>query len=822
MSLTAYTKKRNFKHTPEPKGKGKLSSKKLSFVIQRHDASHLHYDFRLELDGVLKSWAVPKGPSLNPSDKRLAVMVEDHPLSYGKFHGVIPKGNYGAGTVEIWDRGTYAPESPDSKDPATAIRKGLKSGSLKFIINGEKLKGSFALVRLKDGKEKNWLLIKHRDEYANDDFNIESEQSIKPVPDKKVEAAKSVRSKGRKYAKFVKPMLATISDEPFDDPDWIYEVKWDGYRAIAEIEEKKIKFYSRNGLSFTELYPEIAEELKKIKENVVLDGEIVVLNDEGKPSFQKLQHFPDNRSLPILYYLFDCLSYLDEDVTDLPLLERKGIVQKVIPESDIIKYSDHVDKDGKKFYNEIIKFGGLEGMMAKKANSTYDRGRRTTNWLKIKNHNTQEAIIAGFTAPRLSRKYFGSLVLGMYERKKLKYIGHTGTGFTEKLLKELHDALKPLIIKASPFDVKIPVNAPVTWVQPKLVCNVKYTELTEDGIMRHPVFMGLRVDKGPREVDHLDKKMEPKKSKSKKKNSDAKDSIMKINGHEVKLTNQQKTYWPKEGFTKGDVINYYNGIANYILPYLKDRPQSLKRNPNGIADRGFYHKDAGDAAPEWVKHVAIRSESTQKNVDYIICNDKATLLYLNNLGCIEINPWNSRIKKPDHPDYLIIDIDPSEKNTFNQVVDVALVVKEILDKAGTTSYCKTSGATGMHIYIPLNGKYTYDQARPFAKLVAVVANDQLPSFTTLERSLNKRKNRIYIDFLQNSRGQTLSSVYSLRPVAGASVSTPLSWKEVKHGLDPLDFNMLNINKRLDKKGDLFGGVLKDKNNLEKSIKALES
>lgn len=515
MSLTAYTKKRNFNNTPEPEGKSKSSQKKLSFVIQRHDASHLHYDFRLELDGVLKSWAIPKGPSLNPQEKRFAVMVEDHPLSYGKFQGVIPKGNYGAGTVEIWDAGTYVPETSNSKAPASEIRRGLKTGSLKFIINGQKLKGSFALVRLKDGKEKNWLLIKHRDEYATDDYDIESERTIKAVPAKK---AKSVRF----------------------------------------------------------------------------------------------------------------------------------------------------------------------------------------------------------------------------------------------------------------------------------------------------------------EVDHPDKKMKTKKITAKKSTSGSNDKIIKINGHEVKLTNQQKIYWPEEGFTKGDVIEYYNSVADYILPYLKDRPQSLKRNPNGIADKGFYHKDAGDKAPGWVKSVKIYSESTQKNVDYIICNDKATLLYLNNLGCIEINPWNSRIKTPDHPDYLILDIDPSDNNTFNQVIDVALVIKEVLDKAGATCYCKTSGATGIHVYMPLHAAYTYEQARPFAQLVAVLANEQLPSFTTLERALNKRKNRIYIDFLQNSRGQTLSSVYSIRPVPGASISTPLLWKEVKHGLDPLDFNILNMNKRLGKTGDIFGGVLKDKNNLKTCIKALES
>ncbi|MBA4055455.1 MAG: DNA ligase, partial [Marivirga sp.] len=408
MSLDTYTRKRNFSKTPEPKGKVKSLSKKLGFVVQRHDASHLHYDFRLELDGVLKSWAVPKGPSLDPHDKRLAVMVEDHPISYGKFEGVIPEGNYGAGTVDIWDSGTYIPEVP-SKDPAANIRKGLKAGSLKFIMKGRKLQGSFALVRLKDGKEKNWLLIKHRDEFARDSFNIESPaQKGKPASAKKDVVVRSVRSNKRKLSRYIKPMLATLGDKPFDHADWIYEIKWDGYRAIGEI-NKDVKFYSRNGLSFLELYPAIAQELSKIKGNVVLDGEVVVLDDKGKPSFQKLQQYGENHSLNLVYYVFDCLRYSGKSITEKTLLERKKILKKILRKGNLIRYSDHVEKDGVKFYSEIIKTGGLEGMIAKLASSTYRTGYRTTNWLKIKNHNTQEAIITGFTEPRASRKFFGAL-----------------------------------------------------------------------------------------------------------------------------------------------------------------------------------------------------------------------------------------------------------------------------------------------------------------------------------------------------------------------------------------------------------------------------
>ncbi|MEP6735108.1 MAG: DNA ligase D [Chryseolinea sp.] len=829
MGLTTYKTKRDFKQTSEPKGKtAKGKNGALNFVIQKHDATHLHYDFRLELDGVLKSWAIPKGPSLNPKDKRLAVQVEDHPLEYGKFQGKIPEGNYGAGTVEIWDKGIYELDPAYGTDGARGLRKGLESGSLKFVLHGRKLNGSFALVRLKYGKGNNWLLIKHRDEFAQDAFDIE--QASNNSPAKKIAKPKSlsVRSavvRERKIKDFVAPMLATLTDKAFDDLDWIFEMKWDGYRAIAEINGKSIKLYSRNGLSFIDLYPIVADELTKIKGKFVLDGEIVILDDDGKPSFQKLQHYPENRRLAIVYYVFDCLKFEGKNITNLALIERKKLLSQIIPKSDIIRYSEHVEADGIAFFREAVKLK-LEGIMAKHKLSTYEKGKRTTNWLKIKNTNTQEAIIAGYTAPRASRKYFGALILAIKQKGKLKYIGHSGTGFTEKVLKDLYTEFQPLVRASSPFSEKIPANASVTWLRPALVCNVKYTELTQDGIMRHPIFLGLRIDKNASEVDHVDRKKtalaKPNgvKPRLRSKKEDQEDESIKVNGHSVKITNRSKVYWPEEGYTKGQVIDFYHSIAPYILPYLKDRPQSLRRNPNGISDKGFFHKDAGDAAPSWVKHASIHAQSSNKNVEYILCNNEASLLYLNNLGCIEINPWNSRIKKPDNPDYLIIDLDPSESNSFDEVIDVAHAVKEVLDKAGASSYCKTSGATGVHIYVPLHALYTYEQIKPFAELVAITASEIISEVATIQRSLIKRKGRIYIDYLQNSRGQTLSSVYSLRPVPGASVSTPLDWKELKHGLNPLDFNINNIGKRLAKKGDLFKGVLKDKINLKRCFDRL--
>lgn len=853
MSLQVYTRKRNFADTPEPSGKAKKKSHALTFVVQRHDASRLHYDFRLQVNGVLKSWAIPKGPSMNPTDKRLAVMVEDHPLAYGKFEGEIPEGNYGAGTVEIWDHGTYEPEDGSSPDLDKTMAKELKNGSLKFVLHGEKLKGSFALVKMKNGDGKNWLLIKHRDAYATDEYDIERAPNVKRKSESNgkdtgsssnIPVVRSVRSSKEKVSDYIKPTMAYTREHPFNDDEWIFEIKWDGYRAIAEVSRKNIRFYSRNGLSFARLYPAIAEELKKIKEDVVLDGEVVVLDKNDRPSFQKLQHYSENRSLALVYYVFDCLQYKGKDTTDLPLLERKKIAAQVLPESNVLKYSDHVAADGKAFFENAVKLG-LEGIIAKRAQSKYAAGRRTHDWLKIKNHNTQEAVITGYTEPCGSRKYFGALVLGMYEKGKLKYIGHTGTGFTDKILKDVYSTLQPDVRKTSPFDQKVPINAPVTWVSPVHVCEIKYTEVTEEGILRHPVFLGLRIDKKAKEVDHLDvetvpdsdmkanttktatrktvaKKTETKKAGKQKTtgNAESGSKVVKIQGHELKFTHLDKIYWPDEGITKGEVIDYYNSIHKYIIPYLKDRPQSLKRNPNGIKDKGFFHKDAGDAAPAWVDSIELYSDSADKEIDYIICNNKATLLYLNNLGCIEINPWNSRVESLDYPDYLVMDIDPSEENTFDEVIDTAQVIKDVLDKAGAVSYCKTSGASGLHVYVPLGAKYDYEQARSFAEIIASLTLEQLPDTTTMERSLNKRKGRIYLDYLQNKRGQTLASVYSLRPVPGATISTPLDWKEVKHGLLPSQFTMKTLSRRLVKKGDLFKGVLSKGIDITKCLKRL--
>jgi len=620
-------------------------------------------------------------------------------------------------------------------------------------------------------------------------------------------------------------MLATLSDKAFDDPNWIFEIKWDGYRAIAELDGKgNNRLYSRNGLDFSLMYPLIFDELQLIKHKAVIDGEIVALDEKGMPGFQNLQQYGQNPQTVLQYYVFDLLSLDGHSVKDLPLTERKELLKQLLPESDLIRYCDHVQGDGLAFFKAVQK-QGLEGMIAKRAGSTYQEGVRTDSWLKIKHVITDEAVIAGYTEPRGGRKYFGALVLGAYEKGKLIYIGHTGTGFTQKTLKEVYNRLQPMITGVNPFGKKVPVNSKVTWVEPRLVCNLKFTEVTAGGNRRHPVFIGIREDKSAREV-HEEKLPAVKKARSKKASSTStKNAAMEnekiIGGKKLALSHTDKIYWPEDGYTKGDMLDYYNSIYKYIIPYLKDRPLSLKRNSNGIHGESFFHKDAGEHAPEWMDTFPVWSESSNKTVDYLVCNSLPALLYVANLGSIEMNPWNSRTAHPDNPDYIVMDIDPSEGNTFEQVIDTALVIKQVLDKAGVAGYCKTSGATGLHVYIPLGAKYDYEQGKNFAQIIAQLAQEQLPGFTTLERSLSKRgKDKLYIDYLQNRKGQTLACAYSLRPRIGAPVSAPLDWKEVKHGLDPLDFNIKNILKRVEKKGDLFLPVLKKGIDMTKALKKL--
>jgi bifunctional non-homologous end joining protein LigD len=628
-------------------------------------------------------------------------------------------------------------------------------------------------------------------------------------------------------------MTARLHDRAFDDPDWIFEIKWDGYRAIAECRGKSSRLYSRNGLSFSKDYPMVDDAVKAIRRRMVLDGEIVAFNEKGNPEFQLLQNARNNGA-QLLYYVFDLL-YLDgKSVEHLPTLERKALLKKVLPEGDIIRYCDHVAGDGKAFF-KVMQSRGLEGMIAKKGSGVYREGKRSEDWLKIKHVITDEAVICGYTEPRGSRKYFGALILGDYSSGKLEYIGHTGTGFDTETLQQLYETMQAYRTDESPFEEHVPVNAPVAWLRPELVCHVKYTEITKDGIRRHPVYMGLRKDKEAKEVNRADAKQAAEKVTGKRsgkalkrtakpgsapKNEQAMEDYVKAGKHKVPVTNRDKIFWPEEGYTKGDVIAYYNAISKYILPYLKGRPLSLLRNPNGIKDRGFFHKDAGNDAPDWVRTEKIWSESSNKDVNYIIAEDKATLIYLANLGCIEFNPWHSRVGQLEYPDYLLIDLDPSDKNTFDQVIETAQAVREVCDSIGIPAFAKTSGSTGIHIYVPMGAKYTYEQVNSFAEIIALRTVELAPDFTSVERSIKKRGPAIYADYMQNNIAQTVAAPYSLRPKPHATVSAPLDWKEVRKGLDMQRFNIHTMLKRIEAKGDLFKPVLGRGINMEAALKKL--
>lgn len=602
-------------------------------------------------------------------------------------------------------------------------------------------------------------------------------------------------------------MLAQQVPQAFDNEKWIYEIKWDGYRAIAEVKKGKVRLYSRYSNMFNKDYPVIVSELEKLDLDAVLDGEIVLLDEEGKPDFGRLQDYAQNTEYQLCYFVFDILYYNGENLCNKPLLERKEILRSQITDTDVIKYTDHITGQGVAFF-EAIKEMNMEGIMAKDSTSLYIPGKRTASWLKIKQHSSAEVVIAGFTEPAGARQYFGSLVLAYPENGKIIYAGNVGTGFNDNTLKEIHSKLKPLIVSKSPFDIKIPSKTPITWVKPEVMCEVKFSEITKAGIMRHPVFVSL-----------INTKPVMKTNTPATKSSD--DKVLTLDNIEVKVTHFNKVYFPDDNITKGMIVDYYLQMNDIMMPYLKDRPQSLKRNPSGIKDKGFYHKDAGDEAPEWVESRKIYSESNEKDIDYIICNNKATLTYMNNLGCIEINPWHSRTQNLENPDYLIIDLDPSEKNTFQQVVETAQAVKQVLDKAGAVGFCKTSGATGLHIYIPLGAQYPYETAKDFAALICMLTHELVPQFTSLERSLSKRGNdKIYLDHLQNRKGQTIATVYSVRPQPGATVSTPLEWNEVNKKLKPSDFNIFTVPNRVKTKGDLFTGILGNPVDIAKCLELL--
>jgi bifunctional non-homologous end joining protein LigD len=898
MGLSLYRKKRAFNRTPEPQS-GKSRGRQLRFVVQKHQASRLHYDFRLEMDGVLKSWAVPKGPSLNPADRRLAMMVEDHPYDYKDFEGVIPEGNYGAGTVIVWDAGTYAPID-DSKGKAAQERsllKQLSEGSVKVLLKGKKLKGEFALVKTKGMGENAWLLIKHKDQYASDtditlrDKSVISNKAIEkvalkpgkvyksprqtasrsPVKKTKSAAKKSKEENGDEggsvatilkkapaapFPKTLSPMLATLVDASFDDEDWEYEVKWDGYRTLTFKKAGSTTLLSRNGKRFNEKFYPVFDALQEWDTEAVIDGEIVGVDSKGISRFNKLQNWRSEADGQLLYYVFDVLWYKGKILTGLPLSERMQVLKAIIPAgNELIRMGFSIVGRGLEFFATAQKMG-LEGIIAKRLGSTYLPGIRTRDWLKIKAQQRQEVIIVGYTHNEGSPKLFSSLLLGVYNKGRLCYAGKVGTGFNDKMQRNIMQRIKPLIVKRSLLQEipdynkpsrfrPHPPHADAIWVKPGLICEISFTEVTEDGVFRHPSFKGMREDKAAAEV--VREQEQPVEKLTKQENDPGKGNTIpagtqktgsrkavakramvapaaqkkrsillnptektqtrRINGRDLQFTNLDKMFWREDKITKRDLLNYYYQVASYILPFIKDRPQSLYRFPDGYKGKSFYQKDVTGKVPPWAATYLYHTEGDKEDKHFLVAKDEASLLFMVNFGCIEINPWSSTIRKPDYPDWCLLDLDPGSKTTFNKVVDAALVIHDLLESIDVPSFPKTSGSTGIHIYIPLGKKYTYKQSKEFARVIVTAVHAETGSFTSIERTVNEREGKLYLDFLQNRPQATLAAPYSVRPKPKATVSMPLHWEEVKHGLKMQDFTLKNVPSLLEERGGIFKPVL---------------
>src|SRR5829696_4912166 len=916
MSLNEYNSKRNFKNTPEPSGVARDTLQRdkkkgiLRFVIQKHDASKLHYDFRLETkDGVLLSWAVPKGPSLDPRQKRLAVETEDHPLDYIDFEGVIPEGNYGAGTVIMWDIGTYTTDRD--------TRQQFHDGKISFTLNGTKIKGSFALIRIKQ-RHKQWLLIKAEDEYSSaetsqPDLTVTSPESVltgrtndelakKKLAGQKKSGKKEGQGpqsllllldnninakKNSQFPQSVKPMLARHFDTPFDDKDWVFEVKWDGVRAILlhnKAKEAITEIQSRNGKNITHRYPEITKAIGtvvKSNESIVLDGEIVVLNKEGIPDFQMHQkrmnvesqrdiEFLSNE-IPATYFVFDILYINGRNVEELELSDRRKILNSVIAEgSKRIRISEYIEEKGKALFKSVIE-RHLEGIVAKDKHSKYHQGIRSSAWLKIKGILTQDCIVVGYTKGEGNRQdYFGSLILAAYDDLgKLRFIGHSGSGFGFDQLKETLAVMQRLRTENNfcPVDSIPYTNSKPTWLRPELVAEVKFSGWTQDLIMRAPIFLRFRYDKRlteclieqvQQEIDHdiiIGKGVRKKEGDAQEKEY----NMPTPPPQELKFSNLDKIYWPSTGrlkreLTKGDLIEYYDKISKYILPHLQNRPLSLKRYPDGITGKSFYHKNWIQEKPDFAKTIQVFSESKNDTVNYLICNNKETLLWLANLGCIEMHSWYSRVhdfdacnstaancSDPlpldeqkcglDTPDFVVFDLDPyiysgkekegeePEYNVkgFKATVDVALDLKDLLGELHIDSYVKTSGKTGLHVFIPVAPIYGYTQTRTFAEIIGKMLSRRNPGKITMEWNSSNRKGKVFFDYNQNAKGKTLASIFSVRPTISASVSMPVEWRELSY-IQPADFTLVNVPQILSSKGgDAWSTIYQKKQDLLKMI-----
>jgi bifunctional non-homologous end joining protein LigD len=888
--LDEYRAKRDFTRTEEPApAELKPGSGPLKFVIQKHAARRLHYDFRLEVDGVLKSWPIPRGPSYDPHERRLAVMTEDHPLDYGSFEGIIPKGEYGGGEVIVWDAGIYAPEeryqpSAASRDRAEElVRRGIAQGKLTIFLQGGKLRGAWTLVHTQD---KNWLFLKKDDSFADtgrdvtlEDASVLSQLTIEDlkagrVPQRRAnllpEVATTPGARRAPMPKMLSPMLPALTDKPFKNAGWLFEPKLDGYRVLAYVKDGEVKLYSRRGLDCSGEYPWLVDAIgNQPYREILLDGEIVAIDDNGRPSFQLLQNRGGEPKPVLLYYAFDVLYREGYDLRGAALEERKALLAASVIPSERIRIVDTFAEDGVTLF-EAAKANGMEGIVAKRRDSRYEPAKRSEAWLKIKATHSDEFVVGGYTAGSGSRaSTFGSLIVGYFANgdRKLTYVGHAGSGFDDRTLGAIYKKLQPLRTTECPFNGEVPTvgrwvrpgkaEGPITWVRPQLVAQVKYTERTSDGILRAPVFMGLREDKAARDVHAIETAVAPQAEPlddvlQQLENHTSNSLKLVVEGHEIGITNLNKVFWPAHGdqraLTKRDLLIYYARVAPFLLPHTKDRPLTLVRFPNGIHGPSFYQKHYEQPQPPFVETVWLYSDHNKGDGEYLLINNLATLLWLGQIADLELHTWYSRISTTadgahlptsfagsmqnmersalNHPDFVVFDLDPYlysgmeargaepelHSEGFAATRQVALWLKEELDTLGLKSFAKTTGKTGLHIYVPIMRTLDYHATHTISETLARYLVQQHPKEVTAEWAVDKRRGKVFVDYNQNVRGKTLASIYSPRVLPWAAVSMPVAWDEIGK-VFPTDFTILTAPERLRKVGDLWSGILEAKHDL---------
>ena len=901
--LDRYARKRDFDRSPEPPPRaGEGAAGPLIFVIQKHAATRLHYDFRLELDGVLKSWPIPKGPALDPKEKRLAVMVEDHPLDYASFEGVIRKGEYGAGQVIVWDHGTYSPDEDgrlsfhDRAEAQERVRQGLAAGKLSITIRGHKLKGSWALVKTKRG-ENEWLLIKHKDRSSDGSRDILAEdrsvisgltigdlkagrlpETLAHAPVATPAGAAGARA-GRLPASLA-PMLASATPQPFDHPGWLFEPKLDGIRALALVAGGSAKLLGRRGSDITAQYPALAAELARQPAwELGLDGEIIALDQDGKPSFELLQQRlnlsrqPDIRSaeeqVPVIYYAFDLLHLDGYDLTGTPLGQRQALLRTALVSSERVRLLEHFLGLGEATYKAALA-QGLEGVVAKRRDSRYEAGGRSQQWLKIKAVATADFVIGGYTRGSGARAgTFGALLLGSYdERGRLVYVSHVGSGFDASALADLRARLDALRAETCPFTEEPALNAPAIWARPELVAEVKFAQRTSDGSLRAPVFVRLREDKPATEATVLDVTMPSSPGSSpglpaaqgaaldavvEQLQATGAKGLLHVQSNRLPVTNLNKELWPAHdghpALTKRDYLIYLTRMSPHLLRFLRDRPLTLIRYPNGAAGAHFFQKHQEHPLPEFAETVRLFSHHNEGDQEYILCNNLATLLWLGQLAGLELHTWFSRVDpRPEatdrtteftgsqeaiersilnYPDFILFDLDPYiysgkepkgaepelNRKGFAKTCEVAQRLRDILTDLSLSAFIKTSGRTGLHICVPLQRKLDFDAVRSVAKTVSQFLLSSCPADMTTEWASAKRTGKVFLDFNQNTRGKTFPAPYSLRATPDATVSTPLRWEELD-SIYPTDFTMLTVAERVGELGDPWEGLLSAKHDLE--------